>query len=139
MQNIIDLLQSHSALPIVWRGVLWIAAGYLFILGLTIFVRRDIALGFLHGFASTVAFNTLEAVLRFVAGLAFMGASTEMQYPLIAFVFGAILSVTAIAMLLLPMAHRRYGKWAIKFVTPILPFVGISSIALGGFLIFLMH
>ena len=138
MQTIVNLLQSNPLLIDIWRGVIWLCAVYLLLLGFVIFLRRDFALRFLGSFATTIGFNTLEVVLRFIAGLAFMGLSTELKYSAVAFGFGAVLCITALVMLALPMTHRHYGKWAIKFVTPIISFVGLSSIVLGGFLIYLM-
>ena len=117
MDDAVDLLRQHTALVVVWRLVVWSCVGYLLILAAVVFLRPTAARRFLDGYASSPRINFLEAVLRLIAGLGFMGASPEMKLSVVFFWFGAVLVATAIPMMFLYGVHRRFASWAIAFAS----------------------
>jgi len=132
MNEIVGTLRQHDALIRAWRLIVWAAAAYLIILGALIFVRAAIIHRFFDGFARSWNINFFEAVLRLVAGLAFMGISPETKMPLVFFCFGAVLVATGIPMMFLYESHRRQATWVIPLVKRFLPLMGVCAIALGA-------
>jgi len=132
MNGIVRILTQQGALAPVWRLVVWACAAYLIILGAAIFIRPAVALRYLDGFASSRLLNTLEAVLRFIAGLAFMGGSPEMKYASPFFWFGALLAVTAIPIMFFYDLHNRFRPQVGPLVRRFLAVYGIIAIALGA-------
>lgn len=130
-QAITDILRSSEALILLWHVLLALGAGYLVVMGLAAFAAREKLKGFLRGFATGIGVNTFESLTRGLMGVAFMGASPDGAYPVIAFWFGAVLAVTAIPMLLLPRTHRRFAGWAVPFAISILPLYGVLSFVFG--------
>ncbi|MFZ1992149.1 MAG: hypothetical protein WAW96_20535 [Alphaproteobacteria bacterium] len=116
----------------MWRLVVWACAAYLLILGAMVFIRPAAAIRFLDGLASSRPLNSLEAVLRLIAGLAFMGASPEMKHSAVFFWFGALLAATAIPMMFLYDLHRRFRPQVGPLVRRFLAVYGIIAIALGA-------
>ena len=134
-EAVIAVLYVNNGLADVWRWVVVASAAFLIALGLMFFTARNFALRFMDGFATSILTNSLEAFLRFIAGLGIMGASPEMRFSSAFFWFGAFLSVTAIAMVFLLKLHRSYGERVKPLIHKIAPFYGVSSIAMGGFLL----
>ena len=132
MNTAIQILTQHGALAAMWRLVVWAYVAYLFILGAMIFIRPAIVLRYLDGFASSRPLNSLEALLRFIAGLAFMGASPEMKYAAVFFWFGALLAVTAIPIMLFYDLHRRFKPQIGPLVRRFVAVYGIVAFALGA-------
>ena len=136
MSQIVDALNASNVLTIFWLSCLWVAAGFLLVLGLAIFFQKQRAVKFLGGYASSITINTLEALLRFLAGIAFVGASIYTKFPIVSFAFGVMLAVTAIPILLLPKLHSHFARWAIPFAIRILPVYGAGAILLSGLLVY---
>src|SRR5262245_44166871 len=99
MDQVVQALRQLELLVWVWRVVVWAAAAYLLILGALMFVRPAVVHRFFGGFAASWRINLLEAGVRLVVGLAFMGVSPETKLPLVVFGFGAVLAVTAIPLM----------------------------------------
>lgn len=135
MESVVEALRHFESLNLIWRIVVWLSAAFLLVGGATVLLSPRAATRFIDGFVRSAQINFLEAALRFVAGLSFMGASPEMKLSPLFFWFGAALSVSALAMMFLYDAHKRYAAWAIPFVKRILPLYGLLSLALGGFVI----
>lgn len=134
MNEVVQVLTQHQTLSPMWRLVIWACVAYLLILGAMIFVRPAAAIRYLDGFASSRLLNSLEAVLRFVVGLAFMGVSPEMKYSAVFFWFGALLAVTAIPIMFFYDLHRRFRPQVGPLVRRLLAVYGIIAIALGAVL-----
>ncbi len=132
MYEIVETLTQHDALIGAWRLIVWLSAAYLVILGALIFLRPAIVHRFFDGFVSSRGVNFLEAALRLMVGLAFMGVSLETKLPFVFFWFGVILAATAIPMIFLYTFHKRQAAWAVPFVKRILPLMGACAIALGA-------
>ncbi len=132
METVTDILRSNAALIEFWRLAVGLSAAFLIALGVTVLILPRLALKFLDGYASSVWLNTVESILRFAAGLAFMGIAPETKLPVVFFAFGAILALTAIPMLFLPGLHKRYGVWSKKIVRRILPFYGVCALLLSA-------
>ncbi|MEQ1899929.1 MAG: hypothetical protein ABL866_04270 [Devosia sp.] len=132
MSQIVEPLTQHDALIWAWRLIVWASAAYLIVLGALIFLRPSIVHRFFDGFVSSTGVNFLEAALRLMIGLAFMGISPESKLPFVYFCFGAILTATAIPMMFLYHFHKRQAAWAIPFAKRILPLMGVCAIALGA-------
>ena len=90
----------------------------------------------LRSYASSVKINTLEALLRFLAGIAFIGASAQTKLPVAFFAFGMMLAATSVPILLLPKLHRQFASWAIPFAVRILPLYGAGSMLLSALFIY---
>ncbi len=136
MRQIVDALNFSEAMTTIWVSIVWAAAAFLFTLGLAIFFQRERAIKFLEGYASSITVNTLEALLRLLVGVAFIGASTQTKFPLAIFAFGSMLVVTAIPIALLPKLHQRFARWAIPFAIRILPLHGAGSIFFSGIIVY---
>lgn len=135
METVAEALRQHEALTSTWHLVVWLSATFLFINGAAVFVSPATAGRFLEGYASSPRINFVEAALRFVAGVGFMGASPDMKLSPIFFLFGAVLTITAVPMMFLYGPHKRYAAWAITFAKRILSVYGLMSLALGGLII----
>jgi hypothetical protein len=132
LNEIVHTLTQHAALIWAWRLIAWAAAAYLIVLGALIFVRPAIVHHFFNGFVSSWGVNFLEAVLRLIVGLAFMGISPETKLPLLFFCFGVVLAATAIPMMLLYKFHKRQATWVVPLAKRILPLMGVCAIAFGA-------
>lgn len=132
MAEALDALAAHAGL---WRWLVWASAVYVLALGGLMLVRPAIAARFLDGHAATAPLNALEAALRFIIGLAFMGASGEMRFETAFFWFGALLAATAVPMAFLPGLHKRFARWSVPMAKPFLPVLGMLALALGAMLV----
>ena len=132
MDQVVETLTQHELLVWMWRVVVWAAAAYLLILGALMFVRPAVVHRFFGGFASSNRVNFLEAAVRLVVGLAFMGVSAETKLPLVFFGFGAVLAVTAIPLMFLYRLHKAQAGWVIPFTRRFLPLMGVVAIAVGA-------
>lgn len=135
MDDVTELLRSSADLILLWQAINALIAVYLVGLGLLILLKPEMARAFLGGFASNLLVNTLEAVMRALAGLALIGVSPDSRFPLVLFVAGAFLVFSAIPMLLLPGVHRRFAKWAVPFALRIMPVYGVVSFLMAGALV----
>jgi hypothetical protein len=135
MHEVVEALTQHQWLVWAWRLVVWAAAAYLFTLGALAFIRPAIVNGFFEGFVASARINFLEAAIRLIVGLAFMGVSPDTKLPTVLFWFGAILALTAIPMMFLYNFHKRQAEWAIPFAKRMLPLMGVSAIALAALIV----
>lgn len=135
MEATIHFLRQSDALNHAWIIIVRLCAVYLLALGILSLVRPDWARRFLGGFASSPTANVLEAGLRLLAGIGFMGASPDMEFASVAFWFGAMLAVSAIAMAFLYRVHRWYAAWAVGFSRRWVSALGWLSVILGLILI----
>ena len=131
MNHVVQALTQHELLVWAWRLVVWASVAYLLTLGALVFLRPAIVHRFFGGFVASWRINFLEAVVRLIVGLAFMGVSAETKLPAVFFWFGAALAVTAIPMMFLYRLHKRQGVWVLPLTRRILPLMGISAIAVG--------
>lgn len=129
-------LRANSSIATVYEGIVLLFALFLVGLAVLIFIRRAPALTFLSKFASTPRINALEAVMRFLTGIGFMGASPDLRFSSVAFYFGLLLAATAVPMLFLPKAHARYGKWSMKVLPKILSIYALVALSMGVFILY---
>lgn len=136
MDEFVSGVQFGGGLTPLWVLTVWLGAAYLLALGITIFVRPRLAKKFLNGFASTSRMNRVEALLRLLMGIAFIGASSATKFPEFCVIFGIILVMTAVPMFFMHRQHAKYADWAVPFAKPLLPIFGAFSLLLGGFVIY---
>lgn len=115
--------------------VLNLAAAYLAGLGLAVLLRPAAARAFLAGFAQTRHANWIEAALRALVGVAFIVAAGRTQHPPFALVIGLFLVATAVLMLVLADAHRRFAARATASLAGVFPLFGAASLALAAALL----
>lgn len=135
-EAVINFLRPNGLVVAVWEMTVLLFALFLIGLAVLIFIRREAALGFLSKFASTPRINALESVLRFVTGLALVGASPDLRFSQIAYFFGLMMAVTSVPMILLPNTHARYGKWSMKILPRILPLYATVAFTMGAFILY---
>ncbi len=111
-------------------AILWLVCLYLFLLGTAVLMVPKRSLQFLSAFAQTPRANLIEAALRFVAGVAFIGAAPLLTFPTLASIIGLFLTATALAFVAAPGLHRRFAGPAVAAVARKFPLFGIASIAL---------
>ncbi len=114
----------------VWLIILWLAVAYLFLLGTAVLITAARARKFLSGFAQDKLVNNIEAGVRALVGLAFVGAAKETKNALLAVVVGMFLIVSALLLALLPKLHRRFAPQATAVVFRVFPLFGVLAIAL---------
>lgn len=122
---------------LVWASVaiLWLAAFYLAVLGLMVLFRPAVARRFLSAFAQTTRANLIETGLRFLAGLAFVGAAFRTREPSVSLGFGLLLAVTAVVLALLPGLHRRFAARVTARLFGWFPLFGLVSLLLAALLL----
>ncbi|MEO8002401.1 MAG: hypothetical protein ABI644_11035 [Arenimonas sp.] len=117
--------------------VVLLAGLYLLILALVAFLKPEKASGFLLGFASSASFHYLELSIRMVIGVAFVVRAPLTMFPEILTIFGWVLIGTTACLFLIPWQwHQKFSKWSVPQALRQLNLVAISSLALGGFIIF---
>jgi hypothetical protein len=135
MDQIVQTLTRCELLGMAWRLVVWICAAYLLTLGVLVFIRPAAVHRFFGGLAASWRINFLEAVLRLIAGLAFMAVSRETKIPPLFFWFGAVLAITAIPLMFLYRFHKSQAVWVIPLTKRFLPLMGIVAIVLGALIV----
>lgn len=120
-----------SLLPL-WRTVLWAFVAFLAALGVTILWRPALARPFLAGFAASSAKNLLEAALRGLVGLSFMGAASSTRLPIASICIGLFLLATALLMAMLPRLHLSVARRATSLVFDIFPLFGLLALGLAA-------
>ena len=136
MDALLSLMRSSGLLILIWQGLVWAAIAFLLVLGAACLFQPAAARRFLGGYAATPALNTLEAFLRFLAGLGFMGASPDMHFGGFMFALGAFLAVSAVGLAIFFRQHQRFARAVVPMAQRIVAFYGVFSIGLGCFLIF---
>ena len=132
MPELEQSLEQPGLLLPVWRTILWAFVAYLVALGVTIFWRPDLGRSFLAGFAASPGRNFLEAALRGLVGLAFIGGASATRLPIASLCIGLFLLVTALLMALLPRLHRSVARRATDLVAGMLPLFGLLSLGLAA-------
>ena len=111
---------------------------YLLVLGAGVLIAPARARRFLAAFAQTPRANALEAAIRLAAGLAFIGAAPRLRIPDVGLVLGLFLAATALLMLVLPSAHKRFATRSVAVVGRLFPLLGAASIVLAALLALLL-
>lgn len=135
MHEITELLRQNAPLIWSWRWIVWASAAYLILLGALIFVRPVLVHRFFDGFVGSHALNALEAAVRLIVGLAFIGVSPDTPLPIAFSCFGAVMIATSIPMFFLYQFHKRQAQWAVPFAKRILPVMGLFAIGMGAAII----
>jgi len=110
------------------------AAGLFFIaLGSSALIAPCRASQFLLGFAGSPSRHYAELALRFLVGGCLVASAPRMLFPVAFSLFGWVLLTTTAALLLVPWRwHNRFAARTVPAALRFLPFVGVSSVALGG-------
>lgn len=88
---------------------------------------------FLLGFAGSPARHYVELAVRLLIGGAFLLAAPLALWPGAFSLFGWVLLATTAGLLLVPWRwHYRFARRTVPEALRFLPLVGISSVALGG-------
>lgn len=74
----------------------------------------------------------VEAGLRLLVGLAFVGASNRTRDPSISIVIGLFLAISALLMLLLPGLHRRFASRSTASLFGVFPLFCLASLMLAA-------
>jgi hypothetical protein len=117
----------------VLAGMLVVAFG-VFLVGLSglIAFRSRLAEQFLRSFASSARAHYAEQGLRLLAGGAMVLFAPLMWHPELFALFGWLITVTAVALLLLPWRwHHEFGKRAIPSVIRHMKLFALGAFALG--------
>lgn len=117
---------------------MWLGVGYLLALGAAVIFAPSRARRFLAAFAQTPRANALEAAVRLLAGLAFIGAAPRLRVPVLGLGIGLFLAATALLMLILPGAHKRFATRSVAAVGRLFGLFGIAAIALAAMLALLL-
>lgn len=132
MTVVTDVLNHAAVLAPLWLIVVAVCGIYLWGLGALTLLQPQLADRFFKGHATSPSQNALEAVLRIIAGLGFMGASPRMASGEVFVVFGAILAASGLLILVLFDVHRRYAARAVPLAMRAAPLIGVASMAMGA-------
>ena len=125
---------------ILAKAILYLAAGWLIVVGFIMLTRPRLALDGLRKMASTATINIVELCLRFFVGVAFILYANRAPYPQAFQIIGWFLAVTAILILLIPRQwHARYAVWwADKLPEWLVRALSPVSFTAGGYLAYLV-
>ena len=114
-----------------------VAAGLFFAaLGGACLVAPSHAGRFLLGFAGSSAKHYAELALRLLVGGAFVVSAPRTLFQDAFSLFGWLLLVTTAGLLLFPWRwHHHFARRVLPEVLRLLPLVGMSSVVLGGFVL----
>ncbi len=122
-------------LLVVARTILAAVAIYFLALGAIALVRPQSARAFLLGFADTSLKHYAELAARLIVGGAMLLVARDSTYPTALAVFGGILVVSTAFMALMPWGlHHRFAQSAVPKALRYLPWIGVSSLIMGGLL-----
>lgn len=114
-----------------------LAGVFLALLGVACLVAPAQARRFLLGFAGSLALHYLELSARLVVAGALLVCAPAMLFPRIFTAVGVVLVVTTLVLALVPWRwHRHFAQRTVPGVLRFLPWLGLASMALGGFVIF---
>lgn len=106
-------------------------------LGAACLFAPALARRFLLGFASSLALHYLELAIRLVVGGALLVVAPSMAFPRVFTAAGAVLVITTLVLALVPWRwHRHFAQRTVPGVLRFLPWLGLASLALGGFVVF---
>jgi uncharacterized protein YjeT (DUF2065 family) len=116
-------------------GAAVVLAGlYLLGFGALALLAPSLAARHLLGFASSLRLHALELALRMLAGLAFVGYADQVHFAGIFHAVGLVLVLTTLGLALLPWRwHQRVARSTVPATLPYLPWLGLVSLAAGGF------
>ena len=118
------------------KTILVVVAIFFLLLGLIALIRPSIAGRFLLGFAGSALKHYVELGVRFVVGGAMLVVAPHSTYSVALTVFGWLLIVTTAVMAIVPWrVHRRFAETAVPKALRFLPMIGVSSLVLGGLLL----
>lgn len=114
-----------------------LAGAFLACLGVACLVVPAQARRFLLGFASSLALHYLELAIRLVVGGALLVVAPTMAFPRVFTAVGVVLVITTLVLALVPWRwHRHFAQRTVPGVLRFLPWLGLASLALGGFVVF---
>lgn len=124
---------------IVAKAIILIAAIFFLIFGIIALARPPLAGKFLHGFANTALKHYAELFTRILIGGSLLLVAYQSTYSTVLLVFGWLLIVTTAFMALVPWRlHYRFTQSAVPKALRFLPLMGITSLAIGSLLLFLI-
>ena len=135
MDALLSLMRSSGLLILIWQGLVWAAIAFLLAFGALCLFLPAAGRRFLGGYAASRAHNNLEAFLRFLAGLGFMGASADMRTSGFMFAFGAFLAISAEGLGIFYKQHQRFARAVVPMAQRLAPLYGVLSLGLAGFFI----
>lgn len=110
---------------------------YLIGLGAVAWIWPKRAADYLGTLASTARAHYLELVVRALAGGALVIHGPGMRWPGIFVLVGWVLLATTAVLFLAPWRwHRRFAEWGVPHAVARLRLVGISSMVLGGIVLY---
>ena len=110
------------------------AAGlFLLALGTASLFAPSVAGRFLLGFAGSPTKHYAELAVRFLVGGALLLAAPGLPFADVFTLFARVLLTTTAGLLLIPWRwHHRFAQQAVPKALRFLPLIGVSSVALGG-------
>lgn len=130
-------LWQQPAILAVCKYIVLLSGAWLVGVAFLCAFRPRSALSFLTLMASTTFVNMTELALRFLAGAAMFVYARQTAFPGFLAVFGALLSVTAGLLTLVPRRwHAAYAVfWSQKLTIGAVRVIAMVALALGIFLI----
>lgn len=114
-----------------------LAGVFLACLGVACLVAPAQARRVLLGFSSSLALHYLELAIRLVVGGALLVVAPTMAFPRVFTAAGAVLVITTLVLVLVPWRwHRHFAQRTVPGVLRFLPWLGLASLAFGGFVVF---
>ena len=118
------------------KTILVAVAAFFLLLGLISLVRPIHARRFLLGFAASAPKHYAELAARLVVGGAMLIVAPHTIHSAALTAFGWLLIVTTAAMAIVPWrVHRRFTEAAVPQALRFLPMIGVTSVVLGGLLL----
>ena len=118
------------------KTILAAVAIFFLVLGLAALIRPSSAKRFLLGFATSALKHYAELATRLVVGAAMLLVAPHSAYPPALTVFGWLLIATTAVMTHVPWrVHYRFAAASVPKALRFLPMIGVSSLALGGLLL----
>ncbi len=124
---------------VVAKAIVVVVAIFFLALGAVALLRPSVARGFLLGFASTAFKHYSELLARVLVGAALLLIARDSAYPTALAAFGWLIIATTAFMALVPWRlHRRFTQSAVPKALRFLPFMGITSLAIGALLLWVI-
>jgi uncharacterized protein YjeT (DUF2065 family) len=118
------------------KAILIAVAIYFVALGATALFRPKNASNFLLGFANTPSKHYAELVVRLLAGSSLLLVAPTTAHATAMSAFGWTFVISTLAMALMPWRlHQRFAQSAVPKALRYLPLIGITSLAIGGWLL----
>jgi uncharacterized protein YjeT (DUF2065 family) len=118
------------------KTILIAVAVFFLLLGLISLVRPNHARRFLLGFAASAPKHYAELCARFVAGGAMLVVALYATHSAALNAFGWLIILTTAVMAIVPWrVHRQFTEAAVPKALRFLPIIGVTSVVLGGLLL----